>query len=159
MAGGEVNATDANQSTPLHLAAELDLANVAEILLQNGADPTHLDQAGNNCLHLAARWNASAVSRVLLTESSIDPKLPNAKGKNFLHLVAFHGGENAVEQFNILLEHDPGYPIHETDLDGNTAMYLAYSNGDTALCVALAKVGSVLAKYNNEGIGLTTKMS
>ena len=56
-----------------------------------------------------------------------------------------------VEMFNILKENEPDYPINETDLDGNTGMFLAYSNGDTALCVALAKQGSVLAKYNNEG--------
>ena len=79
LAGGDINGIDAHQSTPLHLAAELDLANVAEILLQNGADPTLLDQDGNNCLHLAARWNAASVTRVLLSESTIDSKLSNAK--------------------------------------------------------------------------------
>ena len=63
-------------------------------------------------------------------------------------------GENAVEQFNMLMEHDSSYPINETDLDGNTAMFLAYSNGDTGLCVALARLGSVLAVPNNEGLNI-----
>ena len=91
LAGGEINATDRNQSTPLHLATELDLGKITEILLQCGADPKLSDENGNNCLHLAARWNAASVTPILLAESNIDPKLPNAKGKNFLHLLAFHG--------------------------------------------------------------------
>ena len=91
LAGGDINATDARQATPLHLAAELDLCGVAEILLQSGADPSLLDQDGNNALHLAARWNAVSITRSLLQESRIDPKLPNAKGKNFLHLIAYYG--------------------------------------------------------------------
>ena len=70
-------------------------------------------------------------------------------GKNIIF-----SGENAVEQFNTLMEHDPTYPINETDLDGNTAMFLAYSNGDTGICVALARLGSVLAVPNNEGLNI-----
>ena len=91
LAGGEINATDRNQSTPLHLATELDLGKIIEILLQCGAEAKLADESGNNCLHLAARWNAATVTPILLAQSNIDPKLPNAKGKNFLHLLAFHG--------------------------------------------------------------------
>jgi hypothetical protein len=46
----------------------------------------------------------------------------------------------------------PDYPINEQDLDGNTPLLIAYMNGQAALCVALAKAGSVLAKPNSEGI-------
>ena len=38
LAGGEINATDRNQSTPLHLATELDLGKIIEILLQVRGD-------------------------------------------------------------------------------------------------------------------------
>ena len=60
---------------------------------------------GNNALHLAAKHDASQVTQVLLSESSVDPKAPNSKGKCFLHLVAFHGEDNAVQQMSILQEY------------------------------------------------------
>ena len=109
---------------------------------------------GNNVLHLAAKNDASNVSRVLFTESQVDPKLKNAKGKTFLHLVSFFGEENAVDQFNALLEAFPDYPINEQDLDGNIPLFIAYQQGQAALCVALAKAGSILAQSNNEGLNI-----
>ena len=105
-------------------------------------------------LHLAAKNDASNVSRVLFTESQVDPKLKNAKGKTFLHLVSFFGEENAVDQFNALLEAFPDYPINEQDLDGNIPLFIAYQQGQAALCVALAKAGSILAQSNNEGLNI-----
>jgi len=152
LAGAEVDAVDKTGQTALHCAAERDLAEITRILLQNGWKPDLLDEEGNNALHLSAKHDASQVSQVLLSESSIDPKAPNSKGKCFLHLVAFHGEDNAVQQMSILQEYCPDYPINEQDLDGNTPLLIAYMNGQAALCVALAKAGSVLAKPNSEGI-------
>jgi len=103
---------------------------------------------------LAAKNDSSGVTRVLLSESSIDTKVKNAKGKSFLHIVSFFGEENAVEQFNTVMEFVPDYPINEQDLDGNTPLFIAYQQGQAALCVALAKAGSILARSNNEGLNI-----
>ena len=154
LAGAVINAVDKMNQTALHYAAERDLSEIARILLQNGADPSAVDQDGNNVLHLAGKNDFPGVTRVLLSESQIDATAKNAKGKPFLHLVAFFGGENAIEQFNTLIEFVPDYPINETDMDGNTPLFIAYQQGEANLCVGLAKAGSILAKSNNEGLNI-----
>ena len=68
--------------------------------------------------------------------------------------MAFFGEENAVDQFNALMEFHPDYSINEQDLDGNIPLFIAYQQGQASLCVALAKRGSTLAQSNNEGLNI-----
>lgn len=44
LAGADINAVDKLSQTALHYAAERDLSEITRILLQNGADPSMLDQ-------------------------------------------------------------------------------------------------------------------
>ncbi|KAG8238891.1 hypothetical protein J437_LFUL015176 [Ladona fulva] len=88
------------------------------------------------------------------------------RGRTPLHLLAYYappmpsvnGGvddrsSNAAPAIlNLFLECMPQYPIDKPDLDGNTALLLAYMKGNGSLCRALVKAGARLACMNKDGI-------
>jgi ankyrin repeat protein len=55
--GGAVHSRDYNGATPLMIAAERGVKDVIEVLLDLGADPTHVNNAGENALYKAAIGN------------------------------------------------------------------------------------------------------
>jgi hypothetical protein len=54
---GNVHSRDYNGATPLMVAAERGVKDVIEVLLDLGANPTHVDHAGENSLYKAAIGN------------------------------------------------------------------------------------------------------
>ena len=75
---------------------------------------------GNNALHIAVKEGHLDVIRVLLTESHIDAKAINFKGRNPLHILANFAQDNAVAVFDLFLECMPDFPLDKIDGDGNT---------------------------------------
>ena len=44
----DINATDNHDRGVLHLAVEGDFSNILSVLLENSANPDHVDEEGNN---------------------------------------------------------------------------------------------------------------
>merc|ERR1712203_610988 len=68
------------------------------------------------------------VTRILLTESSIDAEATNNKGRNPLHILANFGRpETSVEIFQLFMECMPEYPLNQSDAEGNTDREVVYN--------------------------------
>ncbi|XP_046387052.1 rabankyrin-5 isoform X1 [Ischnura elegans] len=170
LAGARPDERDAHRRTALHVAAMNGHAGAVQALVTNGADCDATDDDLNNALHLAARGAHVEVTRTLLVESSVNAEATNLRGRTPLHLLAHHAppmpgvstpGNGSIDDkgsmaapaiLNLFLECMPKYPLDKPDLDGNTALLLAYMKGNGSLCRALVKAGARLACMNKDGI-------
>jgi len=113
------SALDSGGLTPLHLAASLGYAEIAQLLIRNRAEVTSSAPAGGDTpLHLAAAGNHHQVVQLLLDEGAgVD--VPNADGKTSLMYAAAKGHYAIVET---LLAH--GAKPGSVDKAGNSALLL-----------------------------------
>ncbi|XP_015790666.1 rabankyrin-5-like [Tetranychus urticae] len=154
LAGVNINDVTAQKQTALHIAAEHDHSVIASILLEKGIDFNVADINLNNALHIACQKGHLATVKVLMNESTIQSDACNAKGQTPLHLVAQFGRDNAAAIFEHFIACEPEYPINKPDAEGNTALLLAYINGNVNLCRALVKNRACLGTSNKSGTNL-----
>ncbi|CAH2014195.1 unnamed protein product [Acanthoscelides obtectus] len=128
--------------TALHVAAEAGNVPAVTALLENHADCDAVDVNQDNALHIAVREGSISVVRALLTQSTIDAEAVNLKGRNPLHELCKYGKENAAAICELFLECMPDYPINKLDVNGNSALLLAYMNGNGNLCRVLVKANA-----------------
>uniref|UniRef100_A0A1B6G1J7 FYVE-type domain-containing protein n=2 Tax=Cuerna arida TaxID=1464854 RepID=A0A1B6G1J7_9HEMI len=152
LAGARADDRDGHRRTALHVAAEAGHAAVVSALLQNGTDYDATDAEGDNALHVAVREGHLAVVRALLTESRLDAEAVNLKGRNPLHTLARYAKDNAFTICELFIECMPEYPLDKPDLEGNTALILAYTKGNGNLCRCLVKAGACVGAMNKDGI-------
>lgn len=152
LAGARPNDRDVHRRTALHVASEAGHASVVSALLENGADYDAVDDENENALHIAAREGHYNVSKALLTESQLNAEALNLKGRNPLHVLARYARDNAATICDLFLETMPKYPLDKPDLEGNTALMLAYMKGNGNLCRALVKAGACVGAMNKDGI-------
>ncbi|XP_055862003.1 rabankyrin-5-like [Biomphalaria glabrata] len=154
LAGASVDERTKNCETALHLAATKDCHTIVSILLDNRADFDAVDENLNNALHRAVIQGNINTVKVLLMESTINAEAVNARGQNALHLLGQYGKDNAAAIFELFKETMPEYPIDKPDHEGNTAILLAYLNGNGSLCRALVRAGACLGKVNKQGLSI-----
>ncbi|XP_039298509.1 rabankyrin-5 [Nilaparvata lugens] len=152
LAGAKPNDRDVCRRTALHVAAEAGHTEVVIALMQNSVDFDAVDVEGDNALHIAAREGHYAVAKALLTESELNAEALNLKGRNPLHVLARYARENAATICELFLETMPKYPLDKPDLEGNTALMLAYMKGNGNLCRSLVKAGACVGTMNKNGI-------
>ena len=100
--------------TPLHLAAEHGHIEIAELLIENGANVDAKNNGNVTALHLAAQnGHTGIVSLLIANDVDIDVKISD--GRTSLHLAAEHGHLEIAEH---LVEN--GANIDEKDHDGRT---------------------------------------
>ncbi|XP_059177093.1 rabankyrin-5-like isoform X2 [Physella acuta] len=154
LAGASVDERTKSHETALHLAASKDCSAICSILLDNNADFDAVDDNFNNALHRAVINGNITTVKVLLTESTINAEAVNAKGQNPLHILGQYGKDNAAAIFELFRETMPEYPIDRPDNEGNTAILLAYLNGNGSLCRALVRAGACLGQVNKQGLSI-----
>ena len=76
------------------------------------------------------------------------------RGQNPLHVLCQFGKDNAAAIFELFKESMPEYPIAKTDSEGNSALLLAYMNGNGNLCRALVRACSPLGVVNKQGFSI-----
>ncbi|XP_069684015.1 rabankyrin-5 [Periplaneta americana] len=152
LAGARADDRDAHRRTALHVAAAAGHASVVSALLQNGANFDATDSEGDNALHIATCEGHLPVARALLTESRLDAEAINIKGRNPLHVLARYSRDNAAAICELFIECMPEYPLDKPDLEGNTALLLAYMKGNGNLCRTLVKAGACLGAMNKDGV-------
>jgi len=95
--GVDVNATECDRNaTALHLAAEGGRRDVAELLLDSGANVQLRDNMGFTALDLAVKNRHVALARLLLDHGA-DPNAAGSGGHTSLHWAARAGDLNCVE--------------------------------------------------------------
>ena len=131
--GANVNARDAHQRTPLHLAVGPGDAEMTELLLKHGADPTLGNKRigmSNSCLHQAVLRGQEGMVKVLLRAA---PHLDvDAAGQNGLTPLCLAARSNQVACATALVEAgaDPKVvcrPLNKSALD------IAKTNKRTAI--------------------------
>ena len=131
---GNVATRSADGFTALHYAAFFGHPEVAEALVERGADPDAVAEGPTRVrpLHSAAASRSGAVARILLGAGA-EPDPRQAGGYTPLMAAALHGDEELAE---VLLEAGAD-PLLETD-DGRSCVDLAGEGGHPALRARLA---------------------
>lgn len=134
--GSSVDAT-----TALHLAAMNGHDDVAELLLQRGAQPDARDQHGNSALHLAAGSGHHMVVRTL-AKRKVDVDARGDNSRTPLHLACERGHGEVIK---ILIRRGAQPTVQ--DRDGNMPIHVAKSEAVVRLLVPeLARTGRDMQK-------------
>jgi len=141
----DVNAPDADGSTPLHWAAQRDDVTMTELLLAAGANVKAKTRYNVTPLSLAcSNGDAKLVDRLL--KAGADPNETSEEGQTALMTASLTGKADAVK---LLLE--TGANVNAVEpYKGQTALMWAASEGNTAAAdLLIAHGASVKAKSKN----------
>jgi len=95
----DVNAVIPPGDTPLILAARLNNAEIAGILIEAGAALDARNNQGDTPLHIAARAGNVETLRILLAAAGVDPNIRNDQtGATPLHAAASRGQSDIVQE-------------------------------------------------------------
>ncbi|KAJ1347210.1 hypothetical protein KIN20_002218 [Parelaphostrongylus tenuis] len=170
LVGCDVNVTANDGSTALHVAVRGNRPHHTEILLENGADANQVDGRHENALLIAVRHGSLDCVKVLLSHSSVDGLAVNKNGQSALHLCAVLTTEktqsrtSSIEMCEILLRREAqSLPekifsayVDLRDVDGNTALMLAYMVGNGDVCRCLLRYGATMGARNADGATIFT---
>ena len=135
--GADVNATEADGATPLHLAAEREDLDVVRALVQRGANVKAANRYGVMPLSVAAATGNAAVLTVLL-DAGADPNTTAAEGETALMAAARTG---RVEAITLLLNRGAQVNAHETWRNQTALMWSAVEGHADAIS-ALVRAGA-----------------
>ena len=121
-AGTDINAKDALDRTPLHMAAFYGQTKIIDLLVANGAEIDARDHTGMTPLHAAA-ISGGRQSVQLLLDRQADIQAKNGEGQTALHLAAATG-QPKLTKFLI----DRGADLQKKDSDGKTPLSYAKKN-------------------------------
>ena len=133
--GADVNATDANRSTPLMQAAAAAPPEVARLLLEKGANIAAKDKSGFTPL-LVAAYSGHVATVQLLLDKGASPQEADNDGRTALMGAAYSGKEAGVK---LLL--DKGASLSVADKDGFTALMVASGTRNAPLVQLLIERG------------------
>jgi len=123
-------------TTPLLVAAAKGHADIAKLLLKNGASLSATDDCGNTALHIAcSKGHVNVVGRLIKAECDLSVKAGN--GATALHLAARKGHDDVVA---LLIE--SGCDIECVDAKGATPLHAACSGGYEDTVMLLLKRGA-----------------
>ncbi|XP_030749052.1 serine/threonine-protein phosphatase 6 regulatory ankyrin repeat subunit A-like isoform X1 [Sitophilus oryzae] len=132
------NCTDCEKRTPLHAAAFKGEAQIANILLENGARVNAKDSKWITPLHRACAVNSDETVDILIKYQA-DVCARDRLWQTPLHIAAAHDAYNCVEK---LLNIVPNPDV--TDRSGRTALHHASYNGNTFVAELLINRGCIV---------------
>jgi ankyrin repeat protein len=141
----DVNAAQVDGMTALHWAAYLDDADIAEALIEAGANVKAVNRYEVTPLSLACANDNSAIVEVLL-EGGADPNTTLRGGETALMTAARTGNAGAV---NALLAR--GANVNAKERRGQTAIMWAAAEGNTDVVNILIRAGADFATALDSG--------
>ncbi|XP_011495807.1 PREDICTED: ankyrin-1-like [Ceratosolen solmsi marchali] len=127
---------DAKTTTALHLASRIEIKDIAELLLQMGAEVNSEMQGGETPLIIAVLSKRMALVQLLLDRGA-DVNAKTLWGKSALHYAAQTGQKPMLE---MLLRR--GGHVNASDRDGLTPLHIAAEAGHKELVFVLLKGGA-----------------
>ena len=127
---------------PLGLATRKGLADVAQLLLERGANPNLQDEGGFTPLHGATSWGHTAIAQLLLDRGA-NPNLQNKYGETPLQAAAAEG-HTAIAR--LLLER--GANPNLQDEDGETPLDIAIEHSHSTIIGILLGHGTAIHPHN-----------
>jgi ankyrin repeat protein len=121
--GADVNAKDALDRTPLHLAAFYGRTEIIDLLIAHGADVNARDPIAMPPLHAAVIAGKQGEAVKMLLDRHADLHAINVEGQSALHLAAATGQPKLTK---FLIER--GADVHKADFDGRLPVYYATRN-------------------------------
>ncbi|KAL1604646.1 putative ankyrin-repeat protein [Nothophoma quercina] len=129
----DVDATDGSGWTALHMAcSRKDAEQIVDLLLSKDADINAKTSTGQTPLHFCASKNNLDIARTLMAQKPpATARVKDKRGQLPLHRAAAAGN---VPMMKALLDTGKS-PLNATDVDGQTALHHAISegHGDTAM--------------------------
>ncbi|MFC1763742.1 ankyrin repeat domain-containing protein [Planctomycetota bacterium] len=142
----DVNATDEDNRTPLHLAIKSANKVFSELLLGKGANINAKDKDGRTPLHLAVESADEDVVELLVSKGA-DISAKDKDDRAPLHLAVELADEDVVE-----LLVSKGANINAKDKDGRTPLHLAVESADEDVVELLVSKGAnINAKDDKSG--------
>src|SRR6266849_5332770 len=132
-------------ATPLHLATEGAHVDVAQMLIERGADLSAQNKYGNTPLHLALQHGHVDVAQMLI-ERGADLSAQNGIGNTPLHLALQYGH---VDVAQMLIER--GADVSAQNGNGNTPLHLALQYGHMEVAQMLIERGADVSAQNGNG--------
>ncbi|KAF5618686.1 ankyrin repeat domain protein [Fusarium sp. NRRL 52700] len=149
--GADVNTSDMDDLTPLHVASSKGLTDMVEILIQKGADLNVKDVAGRTPLHTSAARGHFRVTQLLIQHGA-DVGSRDNSGRNTLHHACF---SRDVEIVNLIIGSSQIQMLDEADHWGSTPLSLAARFGEADILSALIDTGAVEVE-SSDRFGRTT---
>ncbi|XP_032892476.1 ankyrin repeat and SOCS box protein 14 [Amblyraja radiata] len=134
--------------TPLHLAAELNLAGNVQLLLENGCDPNSKNEEGDSVLITATRTECVDVVTLLLG-FGVAVNMRCVNERTALHEAAKLGRVDIVES---LLR--SGASVDPHSAFGLTPLALAAQNGRTEVVKLLLQKGADVLSQASDGVSV-----
>ncbi len=163
---------DENGCTALHQAAHASSVSCVTLLLQHGANATHVDRAGATPYHIALASTSNEIIRLMesqpfdanresnsnllhfaaiscnaqtiqrLKQEMNIQDKPNTNGQLAIHVASFRGN-------NSIIDHLDG--VNHKDHDGLTPLHLAAFAGHAHVAAALIRRGADVNALDNDG--------
>lgn len=131
----------------LHVAILANQVEVAEALLQHGANPNHADQYGQHPILLAAEKTEGNAFVVLLIENGAAINVTDRHGASPLMYAARANHSKSVKS---LLK--AGADANHRDYEGDTVLMYAVASGNETIISSLLTAGAAPDQKNFDGL-------
>ena len=136
----DINDTNANHETPLHLACVLGHKHIVHILISNGADIYMKDIFNNAPIHRAVSQGQIDTVDYLITVCACNPNIKGYQGRILLHFACAIGN---IKLVTTLIEKYGISPM-DTDAVDQTPLHIAASHGqEEVVCLLINKYSSL----------------
>lgn len=131
--GAEIDESDENGITPLHLASESGSSELVQLLLSYNPNVNKCDHKGRAAIHKATYMGRMDTVKLLLKVPDIDIELPEQTyGQTALHIAS---GRGYGELAQVLIQHKAD--INALDRDGWSPLHVCCSKGFAQVVAAL----------------------
>lgn len=147
--GADINAHDNTlKITPLHCAAYRGNDEMAEFLLDKGADGNAVARNGNTALHLATQFGQRKVMKLLLARR-VNSQIANQDGATGLQIAV--GTESDEATVPLLVKNKVDVNVRNIKT-GNTALHLAVECRRPRIILFLLDRGATIDMTNEDGL-------
>ncbi len=143
--GEDVNQTNVNGDTPLHIASEYGYPDVAEMLISYGADINAKNNNNETPLYLACKYGYYDVVEYLVNQGA-DINIKTTNNDTPLNAAVQVDGEDIVDLFI-----DKNIDVNQTGENGNAALHTASESNNLNIVRTLLENGAEVDSVNNEG--------